>query len=397
MKKLKRLEKTYYYKVLRALVCVCACAIYILGLSGCNPDEPKNVQKVTFPISFCLPASEVYGAGAPSLRAFGDPGTTEQFALPQYLYIFIVKYVGSGEEGKATLTNWQVWKVITKSVEDVDLGADAEIRKAAWDAKWEKKYYTGAYANVGDSIFQYTEEIILLLGENGFDGKVYAVASAVPLTFTPDIGSIDESTTLATLLGMTFRFDGGAAYDTNVRSNLQNIYSTPYNYTGIGTAYYGSFFADQNVPHLDLLLYHVAAKVDLMWNVKEDLRSKVKVSYIAAEHLYDGPSYVFKPTENEVSAEVYASGYTKEILNEATPCPGTQWNGRKYFYAIPYKNTDSPTKHYPLQLRLQKGGDSPTGSDYYSKIVKTDIPEIWTSWIRGQISINTETYNVPTP
>lgn len=380
MKKLKRLEKTYYYEVLRALVCVCACAIYILGLSGCNPDEPKNVQKVTFPISFCLPADDVYAAGAPSLRAFGDPGTTEQFALPQYLYIFIVKYVGSGEEGKATLTNWQVWKVLAKT---------------PTEEQWEKKHYTGAYANVGDSIFQYTEEIILLLNGGSFDGRVYAVASAVELEL-PDI--TPESSTLADLLGMTFSFNGGDAdYNASVRDNLQNIYSTPYNYNGNGVAYYGSFFAAQNVPHLDLLLYHVAAKVDLMWNVKENLRGDVKISYIAAENLYNGPCYVFKPTENVVAAEVYSSGYTKEILKEATPCPGTQWNGRKYFYAIPYKNNDSPTPHYPLQLRLQKGGDSPEGENYYSKVVKTDIPEVWTSWIRGQISINTATYNMPTP
>jgi len=384
-KKLKRLEKTYYHKVLRALVCVCACVVYILGLSGCNPDEPKNVQKVTFPISFCLPASEVYGAGAPSLRAFGDPGTTEQFALPQYLYIFIVKYVGSGEEGKATLTNWQVWQV---------------LQKTPSAGEWEKKHYTGAYANVGDSIFQYTEEIILLLGENGFDGQVYAVASAVPLTFN---SGISIGTSLADLLNLTFSFKNEGTDEQKVaaalvKANLQNIYSTPYNYNGIGTEYYGSFFATQNVPHLDLLLYHVAAKVDLMWNVKEDLRSTVKVSYIAAEHLYDGPSYVFKPTENEVSAEVYASGYTKEILNEATPCPGTQWNGRKYFYAIPYKNTDTPTKHYPLQLRLLKNGDDSANpsaaTSYYSNTVPTIVPEVWTSWIRGQISINTAAYNV---
>ncbi len=230
------------------------------------------MQKVTFPISFCLPASEVYGAGAPSLRAFGDPGTTEQFALPQYLYIFIVKYVGSGE--KTDPANWKVWQVLDKTPSA---------------GEWEKKRYTGAYANVGDSIFQYTEEIILLLNGGSFDGRVYAVASAVPLT----LPTLTEGTsTLADVLGMQFRFDGSAEYDTNVRNNLQNIYSTPYNYTGNGANYYGSFFATQNVPHLDLLLYHVAAKVDLMWNVKENLRSTVKVSYIAAEHLYDGPSSI---------------------------------------------------------------------------------------------------------
>lgn len=396
---------------MRVLVCVCAGALYILGVTGCETDEPKNVRKMTFPISFCLPADEVYGAmgapmregenpetvrSAPEFRAFGDPGTTEQFALPQYLYIFIVKYEGSGEGDKADLTKWKVWQMKVRSFDD-EAGANDAEKKEAWEAKWVKKHYTGAYANVGDSIFQYTEEIILLLNGGSFDGQVYAVASAVPLTLP---ALTEEESTLADVLGMQFSFTGTAEDFENSNSvvnNLQNIYSTPYNYNGNGVAYYGSFFAAQNVPHLDLLLYHVAAKVDLMWNVREDLRGSVKISYIAAENLYDGPCYVFKPTENVVAAEVYSSGYTKEILKEATPCPGTQWNGRKYFYAIPYKNSDSPTPHYPLQLRLQKGGDSPTGANYYSKVVKTDIPEVWTSWIRGQISINTATYNMPTP
>lgn len=394
MKKLKRLEKKYYYKVLRALVCVCACAIYILGLSGCNPDEPKNVQKVTFPISFCLPASEVYGTGAPSLRAFGDPGTTEQFALPQYLYIFIVKYKGTGERTEPS--NWTVWQTKTKSVKDPELGATTEARKTAWDAKWEKKHYTGAYANVGDSIFQYTEEIILLLNGGSFDGRVYAVASAVPLT----LPTLTEGTsTLADVLGMTFQFNGGAEYDTNVRNNLQNIYSTPYNYTGSGANYYGSFFATQNVPHLDLLLYHVAAKVDLMWNVKENLRGDVKISYIAAEHLYDGPSYVFKPTENMIAGAAYESGYTMPILSVLSP--GTQWNGRAYFYAIPYRKNNNASGDYPLQLRLLKNGDDAANpsaaTSYYKTIVDTRVPTVWTSWIRGQITIKNKEYNYPTP
>lgn len=396
MKKLKRLEKTYYYMVLRALVCVCACAIYILGLSGCNPDEPKNVQTVTFPISFCLPASEVYGAGAPSLRAFGDPGTTEQFALPQYLYIFIVKYVGSGEEGKATLTNWQVWKVLAKT---------------PTEEQWEKKHYTGAYANVGDSIFQYTEEIILLLNGGSFDGRVYAVASAVPLTLP---ALTEEESTLADVLGMQFSFTGTAEDFKNSNSvvnNLQNIYSTPYNYKYDGE-YYGSFFATQNVPHLDLLLYHVAAKVDLMWNVKENLRGDVKISYIAAEHLYDGPCYVFKPTENapDVSGTDgrYASGYKKAVVSNLNV--GTQWNGRAYFYTIPYKNSSN---EFPLQVEMLKNGDSPEISpvppadkptdrdvkDYYHLIQNTSMPAdaVFLPWIRCQMKINKELEYSATP
>ena len=372
-------------------------------MCGCQPDEPT--QKLSMPLSICLPAGEIYTSQqAPQMRAFGDPGTTEQFALPQYLYIFIVKYEGVGDEGKATLTNWKVWEILTKSFEDEE-GANETAKKAAWNARWEKRRYTGLYDTEEDIVYQYTAIIHQLLEEGGFDGRVYVVASAVPLTFTP---TINGSSTLADLLGMTFRFDGGDAYDTNVRNNLQNIYSTPYNYNGNGVDYYGSFYATQKVPHFDLLLYHVAAKVDLMWNVTDsidtddddepdtDLRSLVKLSYIAVDSLYDGPCYLFKPTENTIgNNKVYPSGYTKVLVESLSP--GTQWNGRKYFYAIPYKNNDSPTKHYPLKLRLQKNGDSSSGASYYSKIVDTEVPEVWTSWIRGQITVNTATYNVPKP
>ena len=362
-------------------------------LCACDTNEP--VQQTAMPISICLPAGEVYAAQAPAQRAFGDPGTTEQFALPKYLYIYIVKYKGTGEKP----TNWKVWQVITKSVEDADLGATKEAKKAAWDAKWEKKRYTGAYSNVGDSIFQYTEQIILLIGDNGFDGRVYAVASAVPMTL-PTI--IPESSTLADVLGMQFSFGIDAADFANPNSvvnNLQNIYSTPYNYQPDGEHYYGSFYSTQKVPHLTLLLYHMAAKVDLMWNVKEDIRSSVKISYIAAENLYNGPCYVFRPTENIIADAAYGSGYTREIMS--TRSPGTQWNGRAYFYAIPYRNNNSATGVYPLQLRLLKNGDAsanPAGAtSYYSKVVNTTVPNVWTSWIRGQITINTADYNYPTP
>ena len=370
--------------MLRTLVCVCACALYILGLTCCDPDEPKNIQKVTFPISFCLPASEIYvSQQAPQLRVFGDPGTTEQFALPQYLYIYIVQYIGSNEEDKADLSKWMVWKVIERN---------------PTSEQWEKKRYIGIYSNVGDSIFQYTEEIILLLEGGSFDGKVYAVASPVSLAL-PDI--TPGSSTLANVLGMQFSFTGTAAdfEDSNsIVNNLQNIYSTPYNYKYDGE-YYGSFFATQNVPHLDLLLYHVAAKVDLMWNVKENLRGDVKISYIAAEHLYDGPCYVFKPTENapDVSGTDgrYASGYKKAVVSNLNV--GTQWNGRAYFYTIPYRNSSNK---FPLQLQILNNGDIPKKTDepltyradaeYYHLVQATDMPTdaIFMPWVRCQININ---------
>ena len=384
-KKLKRLEKTYYYKVLRALVCVCACAIYILGLSGCNPDEPQVLEEVKMPISICLPVSEVYNPqGAPSLRAFGDPGTTEQFALPQYIYYFIVNQTVDGDD-----SSWKVYDVQTKSVE--------ECGAKAWKAKWDTVLYAGPYDTIGDMVYQFNEELTMMLPSTRSNGRVYAVASAVPLTFN---SSIAAATALTTLLNLTFSFkDEGTeeqkAAAALVKANLQNIFSTPHNYNYKG-AYYGSFSKSVKVPHLNLLLYHVAAKVDLMWNVKDSLREDVKLSYIAAENLYDGPCYVFKPTENMIAGAAYESGYTMPILSVLSP--GTQWNGRAYFYAIPYRKNNNTSGDYPLQLRLLKNGDDPSAAaSYYKAIVDTKVPTVWTSWIRGQITIKNKEYNYPTP
>lgn len=379
MKKLKRLEKTYYYMVLRALVCVCACAIYMLGLSGCNPDEPKNVQKVTFPISFCLPAGEIYTSQqAPQLRAIGDPGTTEQFALPRYLYIYIVEYTGISEEDKADPNKWKVWWV---------------IEKTPTEEQWEKKRYIGEYANSGDSIFQYTEEIILLLNGGSFDGRVYAVASAVPLTLpTLTLGT----STLADVLGMTFSFKDEGTVEQKaaaalVKANLQNIYSTPYNYKGYGTEYYGSFYASQNVPHLNLVLYHVAAKVDLMWSVAENKRIKadpseaVRLTYLGVQHLYNGPCYVFKPMRNELSSKIEGeNGYG--IANIVTASDeGLWWEGRDYFYTIPYTVTGTPD-YFPLQMLMRTNGTVGTGYQLTLNM-QIDTSAVFVPWLRANFNL----------
>ena len=351
--------------------------VLIVGLliSGCKPDEPS--RQLAMPISICVPAGEVYATQAPAQRAFGDPGTTEQFALPKYIYIYIVKYI-EGDGGKANNANWKVWDIITKE---------------PTASEWEMSHYVGSYETGGDSILRYKTEVNLMLESGCFDGRIYIYASAVSLTLST---TISTESTLADLLNLSFSFDGTEKGSDKVVNNLQNIYSTPYIYTAGGTDYYGSFYATQNVPHLNLLLYHVAAKVDLMWNVKEDLQSSVRISYIEASNLYQGPCYLFKPTENTIGAkEFYDGGYTHEVLKSLSP--GTQWKSRAYFYVIPYKNNDSPTAHYPLQLKLCKNGDAIGDGSYYKKDVKTDIPAIWVPWIRGQININTADYTVKKP
>jgi len=357
--------------------------VLIVGLlmSGCKPDEPS--RQLAMPISICVPAGEVYATQAPAQRAFGDPGTTEQFALPKYIYIYIVKYI-EGDGGKANNANWKVWDIITKE---------------PTASEWEMSHYVGSYETGGDSILRYKTEVNLMLESGCFDGRIYIYASAVSLTLST---TISTESTLADLLNLSFSFDGTEKGNDKVVNNLQNIYSTPYNYTAGGTDYYGSFYATQNVPHFDLLLYHVAAKVDVMWNVAEDKRNVMKLSYLAAEHLYDGPCLLFRPMENELGIEKYTSGYTKEL---ATNNIGTQWNGRAYFYTIPYKN-NAATKVFPLQLCMLKNGDSPEipavppsedptvrpNAEYYHMIQTTPMSTdaIFMPWVRCQININKE-------
>lgn len=356
-----------------------------MGVTSCSKDDPELLETVKMPISICLPVSDVYESQcAPELRAFGDPGTTELFALPQYIYYFIVKQNAN--------ETWEVWDVQTKSVNDETGSAEEKLN--AWKAKWDTIPYDGLYHNKEDMVYMFKDEIVTVLPEPRFNGRVYAVASSIPLTFNTTIA---KGNPLATLLDLTFTCDGSSAEQedvTSVVNNLQNIFSTPYNYEYKGE-YYGSFSKDAKVPELNLLLYHVAAKVDLIWNVDKEKRSSVKINHVEVIDLYQGPCLVFRPTENQVAALYTTTGYSKVILN--TLSPGTQWNGRKYFYTIPYKNNESPTPHYPLRMKLLKAEAEPSG-DYYFSTVDTEVPPVWVPWIRGQISIVNEDYNYhPTP
>lgn len=348
---------------------------------GTEPFELElqlAISANALPVQQNAPSAPSEESGAP-MRVMGDPGDTETFDFPDHAYLYLV------------WSNGPTTQVVSQSV-------------TLSEGNWVRGENELIYVSKGDPVYLYKQKLIFLLeGETRDWARLYVAVSKGDIA--PYVKGSSPKETVPT----TEEEVRNLVFDNNtstIQSNLKNIYSTPYNYE-VNDEYYGtiaSFAYDPSsdtgprVAYANLLLYHVAAKVDLMWNVAEDKRGDVKLSYIAVDSLYDGPCYLFKPTENTIgNNKVYPSGYTKVLLNEATPSPGTQWNGRKYFYAIPYKNNDSPTKHYPLKLTLCKDSDRPAGGSYYSKIVDTDIPEVWTSWIRGQISINTATYNVTTP
>lgn len=159
---------------------VCLLAV-LLGMAGCEGNAPS--QRVLMPVEICLPANEVQSAQyMPSRRALGDPGETEQFLFPHHLYIVVIKQ--NGDE------TWSVWETIHRTLTDGD---------------WVPKRYVGLLPTIGDSIYQYTEEIDLLLSSaDKFKGRVYAVASAEELTMSPAFDDINSGTDLDDLLDLTF-------------------------------------------------------------------------------------------------------------------------------------------------------------------------------------------------
>lgn len=356
-----------------------------LLMSSCD-NEMKNQQPFELEVRLAVSAPIMPKSSAPMMRVFGDPGTTETFDFPKYAYIYMVW----SEDGTAEKTHVEIFP---KETLDPQLWSKAEN---------ELTYYT-----TGDPVYVYTQKFFKLLESKQRKwGRLYVAVSYEDITpyvkgKTGDKATIPESEDQVKEIAFL--------NNTSTRqAHVQDIYSTPYNYLVEGK-YYGeiaNFGYDESaasgskVAYANLLLYHVAAKVDVMWNVAEDKRGEMKLSYLAAENLYDGDCYLFKPNENAVDAAKYTSDYTKEL---ATNNIGTQWNGRAYFYTIPYKN-NAETKVFPLQLRMLKNGDSPKipavlpsdeptdrgAADYYHLIQNTSMPAnaVFTPWIRCQMSIN---------
>ena len=340
-----------------------------LVMAGCKKEEPSQV--VSMPVSVCLSADDVMSArnAAPIRRAIGDPGTTERFLFPHYLYIIIMRQ----DPGKAT---WTLWQAIKRTLTDED-----------WTPG---RYEEGPLSYIGDSIYRYNDQINLLLtngtliGRQEFVGRVFAVASAVELELTfnqalTSIANMDQA------LGLTF-----STSTETIQNNLQHIYSTPYNYE-VGGKYYGEFSSvNEKVPQLNLLLYHVAAKVDIKWSVAESLRinkdhpeNAIRLTYMQARNLFNGNAYCFKPMEN-TNATPLASGYSREIITAGNE--GLWWEGRYYFYTIPYTIEQTGERYFPLQMVLKTNGSTSAGYRPTLKM-KVDTSSPFVPWMRANFRI----------
>ena len=342
----------------------------MLILTSCSQRE-EEVGSYSLTIS--LPVEESYfPQQAPARHLFGDPGTTEQFALPQHVYFFVLQY---------------------KSGTSKVLYATHERPQPS---DWLLKRYSGSLQTTGDSIYEYTRIADMFIGQGvNSVGSVYAIASAKELHFfgTRTFEQIDWLRMSAEdIVNLQFN----TAPD-SIQQNLQNIYTTPYNYTH-GGSYYGSFRtnAAQNVKSINLLLYHIAAKVDLTWSIAADKRINnanpadgIRLTYMEARRLYNGMAYCFKPLHN-TAATLPSAGYAIPDIVTASD-EGLWWEGRAYFYTIPYI-VEGEKDYFPLQMVMKTNNNE--GSGYQLTLKQPiDTSSVFVPWLRGNFNISTNLSN----
>ena len=258
-------------------------------VTSCSDDDSlasRGLETVEMPISISIPAegfvsptdvgigNEAVTPASATTRAPGDPGTYEQFHLPQYIYLFLCNESTNGAKS-----------VIYQKI---------EIPDNELTSSWEKT------VSGTDSIYTYKGNVSINLPLNRSKGKIYAAASYKPLHTTNASSSMPEDKDSNHLSfncerpsefgdsnpreyineSKTYTDDTYGTEDAvkniifsniTLRNNMQDVYSTPYNKTDNKGDYYGTItdYAS-NVPNINIVLYHVATKVDVQWSIDED-------------------------------------------------------------------------------------------------------------------------------
>lgn len=320
---------------IRTIICTVAALTTLLATSCADDDAPRAT--VQMPVTLIIPAEAL------DTRTPGDPGTYEKFNNPQYLYLYVVF---NGNQVTA------IERPLTEG--------------------WTKTVLSEG----GDPIYRYNGSIHVNLMNNATytSGNVYAAVSYTPLTL-----SSTNPTQESAVENITFTLT-----DDNIRY-LQDIYSSPYNLketVNNNVQYYGAI-KDLNsaVPHVDLILYHVAAKVDLIWNVADDVQSDIRLTDNITVNGLSRKGYLFRPNENTTPTE------TDKYPHSIPINIGNQWDGRADFYAIPY----SEEGKYPITLTITKKSAT---DEIATKEVALNIPYTptetenpYTHWMRGDIRI----------
>lgn len=382
-------------------------------VTSCSDDDSlasRGLETVEMPISISIPAEGFVnptdvgiGNDEPAstlavTRALGDPGTYEQFHLPRYIYLFLCNESTNGTES-----------VIYQKI---------EIPANELTSSWEKTVWGN------DSIYTYKGNVSINLPLNRSKGKIYAAASYMPLHTTNVSSSEDKNSNhLSFNCAMPNKFDNSnqreyinesktytGTYGTEkavkdiifsnitLRNYMQDVYSTPYNKTDDNGDYYGTItdYAS-NVPNINIVLYHVATKVDLQWTIDEQFQgtkaweqkekesnssddtmrsttetnsedyNKVFFSFIEARLLPMEKLPIFKPMNVTNGTGTFdASFLGKEVDTGKKDSQGRNeyyqvlpeaeksgmYYGRKVIYVMPKLVTSSSEDYYDITLKI---------------------------------------------
>lgn len=311
-------------------------------LASCSSDDEAGRDRVAMPVTLTIPVTDEGTPDAAKATRAGDPGTYEAFKLPTHAYIYIVCKNAAGK--------------------DVVVGTTPTLSD-----NWTK-----TRAESGDSVYQYQGRITVYLPiDRQATGKVYVALSTVELKGLPTNDEIYARTDLDETQVQNFRFE----VNKEVRNELANIYSTPYNYRPDGVNYYGTM-TDFNTltPSLDIVLYHVAAKLDLLWNVAAASQQTKAVKSLTLELPTNTEAYIFKPLENTPGTATRDTTFTTNI--------GNQWNGRAYCYVIPMISTGDT---YTFKTSIALADNSKRDTTVSAGIINRS--SAFAPWMRGVITI----------
>lgn len=338
-------------------------------VTSCSDDDSlasRGLETVEMPISISIPAEGFVnptdvgiGNDEPAstlavTRALGDPGEAETFELPKYLYIYLVSTSSSNST-----------QVIFKK---------QEVKPEDWKLSTSGDNTNNHFSDK-DGLYVYQGHLSINLPLNRKEGRVYVVASNLDLddsateknyNLVTDVSSWNSYTDVEN--GVTF------TNQSSLRSNMQNLYSSPYNLKNKDDKYYGTIkdYAS-NVPHIDMVLYHVATKVDLQWTIDEQFQGTK--DWVQVEKKKNGSEDTMRSTADNTSKDynkvffsyIEARLLPKEKLPIFKPMNVTSSSGT---FDAAFLGEEKDTKN--LQKYKDEKGNEKTRKEYYQVLPKAE-------------------------
>lgn len=415
IKKKTMTQSKYYILLLTALL-----------LSACSTDEPAEpttqpLQETTYRLNMtiCLqPDADLtaYTTGYPTTqdnasrttgettqdnttRAMGDPGTYEHFGRPRYFYVYVVGFTADDkaypESSGGTVCPIEIEDGSTDElVNRIDVGEG--------ESQWSKYLMTVDPPQTWmDSIYGSKQSVLLKLPSADINKlRVYVAASPTILKHNGHELGVkvgDDDQVLGSSHNESHVLDLKFDVDDDLKDKLQDLYASPWNYAPAGAPYNGLYYytisdLSKNIDQTRII-YHVASKVDVMWNVDKAQQATNRITYIEARKLKEKNCYLFKPMENTWTTSGdnndEANNYSKALMDDDI---SRQWYGRQYFYTIPFRRDNSAdggtAKDFDVNLHILKNGDDKgdnAASGYnltFRRPLNGGNYEVFTPWVR---------------